>query len=365
MQTVGINTETVTNVTSTDFPHHYYNEDNSWSIEAFEQSFSIQFHHNQPYDASFSLIGIDASVANAFRRIMFAEIPTLAFEYVFVHNNTSVMQDEVLAHRIGLLPLTGGRKGMREFLKWYEKPTEEELAAGTNKAFDHNTICFELKVECTRNENAAKGETDPLKAYHNAHVYAHQLDFKPTGRQVEYFSGKDAIKCANPNTLITKLRPGQCIDLDLQAIKGFGSDHAKFAPAAPASYRLMPKIEITKPIPAGDLKKFRECFPEGVVEIRRITEKDSKTDGGIYKGMKVGHPKAVVVSPEKDTVSREVLRHKEFEDKVKLGRRQDHFIFSVESSGQWNSDELFLESVKVLKSKCERLKRNLQNVVRS
>lgn len=295
---------------------------------------------------------------------MFAEVPTLAFEYVFVHNNTSVMQDEVLAHRLGLLPLTGGKSGLQEFLKWYEKPTEEELAANVTKAYDNNTICFELKVECTRNESAAKGETDPLKAYHNAHVYAHQLEFKPQGRQVEYFSGENAIRCANPDTLITKLRPGQCIDLELQAIKGLGSDHAKFAPAAPASYRLLPVIDITAPIPRGHLKKFQDCFPEGVIEIQRISKKDTANKQSLYKGMKVGDLKAVVVAPEKDTVSREVLRHKEFEGKVKLGRRQDHFIFSVESSGQWKSDDLFLESVRVLKTKCERLKQNLHHMVR-
>ena len=32
---VGINAETVTNVTATDFPHHYIGEDNSWSLEKF------------------------------------------------------------------------------------------------------------------------------------------------------------------------------------------------------------------------------------------------------------------------------------------------------------------------------------------
>jgi len=66
----------------------------------------------------------------------------------------------------------------------------------------------------------------------------------------------------------------------------------------------------------------------------------------------------------KDTVSRECLRHEEFEGKVKLGRVRDHFIFSVESLGQWDSDELFLESVKILKGKCELLKRSLTNMVR-
>jgi DNA-directed RNA polymerase I and III subunit RPAC1 len=363
-QIVGINEETVTNVTSTDFPSHYVGEDNSWSVQAFRQSLDIRFHHNAPLDASFSLIGVDASVANAFRRIMIAEIPTLAFEYVFVNNNTSVIQDEVLAHRIGLIPLKGGKKGLLEFMKWYEKPTEEEIAAGTQKAFDHNMAQFELKVECTSNENAARGETDPARAYHDAHVYAHQISFIPAGRQAEYFSGDNILQPANPDILIAKLRPGQCIDLDLQAIKGLGSDHAKFSPVATASYRLLPTIDILSPIPDKDITKFQDCFPEGVVEIKKITKGDAEKQGGLYEGMAPGKNKAVIVAPEKDTVSREVLRHKEFEGKVKLGRRRDHFIFSVESTGQWDSDELFLESVKVLKTKCQKLKKNLDSMIR-
>ena len=65
----------------------------------------------------------------------------------------------------------------------------------------------------------------------------------------------------------------------------------------------------------------------------------------------------------KDTVSRECLRHDEFKDKVQLGRIRDHFIFSVESAGQLPSDELFVDSVKVLKEKCERFKRNLRDLM--
>ena len=51
------------------------------------------------------MVGIDASIANSFRRILLAEVPTMAIEKVHVFNNTSVIQDEVLAHRLGLIPL--------------------------------------------------------------------------------------------------------------------------------------------------------------------------------------------------------------------------------------------------------------------
>ena len=84
--------------------------------------------------------------------------------------------------------------------------------------------------------------------------------------------------------------------------------------------------------------------------------------GSGYEGHE-GEDKAVVVDPFKDTVSRECLRHEEFQGKVKLGRVRDHFIFNVESTGQFNSDLLFLESVKILKLKCARLKRNVRSLV--
>ncbi|RFU36064.1 hypothetical protein B7463_g274, partial [Scytalidium lignicola] len=358
---VGVNAETVTDVSSTDFPGHYPGEDHAWDKNKFEKNFKVQFHHNEPFNASFSLIGIDAAVANAFRRILIAEIPTLAIEYVFVHNNTSIIQDEVLAQRLGLVPLKGGKDGLLNFLKWWKKededaPESEQFA----KAYDYNTIRLSLRIECTRNPHAAKGETDPLKAYHNAHVYAKDIKFEPYGMQSKFFSDEDAIAPTNPDILIAKLRPGQVIDVDMHAIKGIGSDHAKFSPVATASYRLLPMITITKPILGKDAEKFARCFPKGVIGTQYVTEAEAKQDGSGYEGH-VGEKMAVVVDPMKDTVSRECLRHEEFEGKVKLGRVRDHFIFSVESTGQWDSDELFLESIKVLKSKCEALKRNLPN----
>lgn len=51
------------------------------------------------------MIGIDAPIANAFRRILIAEVPTMCIESVYITNNTSIIPDEVLAHRLGLVPI--------------------------------------------------------------------------------------------------------------------------------------------------------------------------------------------------------------------------------------------------------------------
>jgi len=53
----------------------------------------------------FDLIGVDAPIANALRRILLAEVPSVAIETVWLYNNTSMIQDEVLALRLGLVPL--------------------------------------------------------------------------------------------------------------------------------------------------------------------------------------------------------------------------------------------------------------------
>ncbi len=227
---------------------------------------------------------------------------------------------------------------------------------------------MKLKVECTKADNYdelnKKREDDPRLLYKHAHVYAKDLEFVVSGRQDTFFSGEaNQIKPVHPDILLAKMRPGQCIDMEMHCIKGIGADHAKFSPVATASYRLLPTISITKPILGNEAKKFARCFPKGVIGLEEVSRSEAKQKGSGYEGHE-GEKKAVVKNTFKDTVSRECLRHPEFEGKVKLGRVRDHFIFMVESTGQYQSDELFLESVSILKEKCASMKRGLAEYTR-
>ena len=298
---------------------------------------------------------------------MIAEIPTLAIEYVYIHNNTSIVQDEVLAARLGLVPLTASLSGLN-WLQFYKKSTkqddDDEVDDGET-AVDNNTVKLKLHVECgwRSAEGVKSEETEPEKLYVNSSVYAKQITFVPLGRQNSEFPEPDGlVRPVNPDILLAKMRPGQIIDLEMHCIKGIGADHAKFSPVATATYRLLPTIDIVKPIVGNDARKFARCFPKGVIGLEDVTEEESQA-GTELDGM-AGEKKAVVRNTYKDTVSRECLRHEEFQGKVKLGRVRDHFIFSVESTGQFNSDYLFLESVKTLRAKCSRLKRQFANVMR-
>lgn len=56
--------------------------------------------------------GFDAPLANTLRRIIISEvnwtnpeIPTIAIDKAVLYQNTSIIHDEVLAHRLGLIPI--------------------------------------------------------------------------------------------------------------------------------------------------------------------------------------------------------------------------------------------------------------------
>lgn len=59
----------------------------------------------------FLLTHTDVSMANALRRIMISETPTIAIEIVQIRTNTSALPDELLSHRLGLVPLQSHQVG--------------------------------------------------------------------------------------------------------------------------------------------------------------------------------------------------------------------------------------------------------------
>ncbi|KAG7088813.1 hypothetical protein E1B28_012773 [Marasmius oreades] len=327
---VGITAERATNVSNAEFPGHYPGEDHSWDLQKFYENTTVRVTKLSNRSIEFDIIGVDASIANAFRRIMLAEVPTVAIERVYVFDNTSIIQDEVLAHRIGLVPLNVD-PGIMD----YRDPNDETLAT------DRNTIVFKVDLTCTRNPSVPKGSSeDPAVLYTNHEFLSSHLVWQPAGEQETVFAEVDKPGSTNPNIVLAKLRPGQSINMELHAVKGVGKDHAKFNPVATASYRLHPNIVLKGDIPPDRIEALKKCFAPGVVRVNSLTGKPY-IDREAMRG---------------DYVTREVLRHPDLADKVELSRIRDHFIFGVETEGAYKPEALLPEAIKVMRSKISTMK---------
>ena len=120
------------------------------------------------------MIGAEPPLANALRRILIAEIPTIAIEKVEMWQNTSVIPDENLAHRLGLVPLA-------------VDPRLFEMKDPNKHYDDKNSLRFKLHVECTKKNHLEKvpmmlsdvNEED--KYFHHPNVYSGDLEWIPIG----------------------------------------------------------------------------------------------------------------------------------------------------------------------------------------
>ncbi|XP_010579487.1 PREDICTED: DNA-directed RNA polymerases I and III subunit RPAC1 isoform X4 [Haliaeetus leucocephalus] len=210
----------VRNVHTTDFPGNYPGYEDAWDRRRFEEAFRVDIIREEEGALEFDMVGIDAAIANAFRRILLAEVPTMAVEKVFVYNNTSIVQDEILAHRLGLIPI----------------------------------------------------RADPRLFEYRNQVYSKHMTWVPLGNQTDLFPDAD-FRPVHDDILIALLRPGQEIDVLMHCVKGIGKDHAKFSPVATASYRLLPDITLLQPIEDEAAEMLQKCFSPGVIEIQNIKGK--------------------------------------------------------------------------------------------
>ncbi|RVE74277.1 hypothetical protein OJAV_G00020290 [Oryzias javanicus] len=286
----------VKNVHTTDFPGNYPGFQDSWDMKNFQKNFRIDVVALDENNIEFDMVGIDAAIANAFRRILLAEVPTMAIEK-------------------------------------YKNTAEE---CGEQEASEIDTIQLHLKIKCSRNPRASKESSDPRELYLNHMVYSKDINWDPLGNQADVFADC-RIGAVHDDILIAQLRPGQELDVVMHCVKGIGKDHAKFSPVATASYRLLPDITLMEPVEGEKAERLKRCFSRGVIDLEDV------------QGKKV----AKVVNSRLDTCSREVLRHEDLKDLVKLGRVRDHFIFTVESTGVLPADVLMQEAIKVLMTKCQ------------
>lgn len=314
--------------------------DNSLQLDHFCNNFRVEVIRLTKDDMEFDLIGIDAAIANAFRRILIAELPTMAIEKVLIANNTSVIQDEVLAHRLGLIPII-------------VDPRLFEYMSENDTSNEKNTIVFKLHVLCERGGPRLTVKTNELKWLPNGSELP--LETKPDSNPLSkprtytsFSSSQDSLPEFSNNPIrpmlditIARLGPGQEIELEAHAVKGIGKTHAKWSPVATAWYRMLPEIVLLEDVEDEDAEKLVKTCPVNVFDIEDIGS---------------GKKRATVAQPRACTLCRECLRcGEEWEKRVSIRRVKDHFIFTIESTGALSPETLFTEAVKILEDKCERV----------
>lgn len=174
---------------------------------------------------------------NTLRRLIVSEVPTMAIQEVEFIKNDSALFDEILANRLGLVPLVTD-------LSVYSEVDPKKKGKVLNQ------VEFKLKVKgpCT--------------------VYSKDLHCTD-----------DKIKPVFDNIPIVKLLDNQELELHATAVLGRGKKHMKFAPGVVYYYN-KPKLKIN-----NDLKKieqFKDKFPEGAFKDGKLDE-ESLLKNNLYE----------------------------------------------------------------------------------
>ncbi|HLC60582.1 MAG TPA: DNA-directed RNA polymerase subunit D [Candidatus Nanoarchaeia archaeon] len=235
---------------------------------------------------SFILKDSDHVFANTLRRLMVDEVPSMAIEDVEFQKNNSILYDEMIAHRLGLVPL-------KTDLKSYNLPDKCKCEGkGCNRC--------QLKLVL----RATKG---------SGVVYASELKSKDP-----------AVKPVFGEMPIVKLLKGQTLELEATAVLGKGKQHMKWSPCH-VWYKCKPIVEIT-----GDVKN-----PEAIIEVdhNNIFEiKDRK----------------LTINKDRVLECDLSLDFSEIDKNVKVAASETDFVFYIESFGQLSCKEIVNKAVDIL-----------------
>ena len=403
------------NATSKKSESSLHNQTPAKFLQNFARNFQINILDRPSKDELvFELIHIDVSFANALRRILLAEVPTVAIETVYCFNNSSLLHDEVLAHRLGLIPLNVDARFMEDLVT---KSSED--GEGGEEFNDRNTLVFEMKVACraspeedeqldmndamqvdsprdrtTKKEDDEDGDDDddavvlegqpsleqaatmaavaaaaatstsnnPPVAYprdrpYTKHIYSKDIVWLPQGNQIERFAA--AI--------------GDNVDEQqvLQHIKPLHDDIliAKLRPGQRIDLELHGRRGI-----GSDHAKFSpvatcsyRLYPK-IEIVKPIYDELAEElvmvyEPGVFElvDCEAGvdptgtRKKARVCNPYACTMSRNYTRNPELKEALRITRVPDHFIFSVESVGMYSPAVLVAEALRVLQRKCQKV----------
>lgn len=238
----------------------------------------------------------DPPFVNAARRAILESVPTMAIEDVEIRKNSSVLYDEVIAHRLGLLPLT----------------TDLESYSLSSKCKCKAEGCASCQVKLT------------LEAEGPGIVTASEIKSKDP-----------KIKPVFPEMPIAKLLRGQKIEVEATAMLGTGKTHAKWSPAH-VWYKHKQVVKIGN---VKDPHKIVEASPPGVFEVKN--------------GKLVANEEKLL------TVDLAGLAEEASKKEVTLEKTND-FVMVIESFGQLDCKEILEQAAKSLDEDLEEFQKLLK-----
>jgi DNA-directed RNA polymerase subunit D len=241
---------------------------------------------------------------NALRRLSLSEVPCMAVDDVVILENSSVLQDEIIAHRLGFVPL-------KTDLDSYNLPEE----CPCKSEFGCNLCRVTLAIDVEAKDGPRT-------------VYSGDLT-----------SENPAIKPVSDKIPIVKLAKNQRIKLEAYARLGKGRAHAKWQPVSLCTYKYYPKIRISK---ACDV--CGECVD--ICPRKVLAKKGGKVEVQDLVSCTLCHdcaeacpkePSAIEVTPE-----------------------ENKFIFNVESTEALPPQRIVEESLKILDKQLKELEAEIK-----
>lgn len=259
----------------------------------------------------FTLQNVDLAFANSLRRTILAEIPTLAIDLVEVEINTSVLADEFIAHRLGLVPLNS--KDVDDVL--YTRDCDN-----CDQYCDQCSVSLVFHAICKRSNEIMN-------------VYARDLVVAEP-RPNAWVGNPIILDPEHQGPVICKLRKGQEVRIKCVAKKGIAKEHAKWAPTSAVGFEYDPHNKLRHISYWYEEDPVKEWYaqPRRKVLIRRIcilTELDYRPKG----------------------------KNAEWEDPPRDNEPFDYdavpslFYFDVESVGSLEPDAIIHQGIKVLQQK--------------
>jgi DNA-directed RNA polymerase subunit D len=255
----------------------------------------IDIKSRDEYNIVLVISGVDVPFVNALRRICLVEVPTMAVEKVEIYRNDSRIFDEVLAHRLGLVPLKTDLDSMV-----------------LHSECDCDDHCPRCSVSLLLKEKGPKV------------VYSGDLT-----------SQDPKIVPVHETIPLMKLRDDEEVELEAIAQLGIGLEHAKWQPTTSAAYKNYPLIIIDTEKCEACAKCAEEC-PRGVL---KFDEKKNQI---------------LVVDPEECNMCRTCQKDCEVQA-VTVEGQEDKFIFTIETDGSLSPEEVITAACDILSDKSDKI----------